>query len=369
MNRRKQELSVLNVLFCLMVIMIHILSYPVTGYEPGSLKYNFFILPWRMITFVVQGFIFLAGVKLFLTKKDEVSYGLYLKKRFKAILLPYVFCSVFYCIFYIFNYKYTITLDYYLTHLISGNLCAHFYFVPLLVQFDLLLPLWKRIVNKYSPLLVIPVFFIASTYFEIHMQSIVNIILKDSVNIFNDRLFTTYMSYWIIGCYAGKYYDEFCSILKKNFRFICMVFGIMFALCVSASIAVYNGIAAIPNYSTILYLYFICAIIFLFAVSLKLPENITDRIPLFKFIDSQSYDIYLWHMLVLLTADIFVRELGLVMQSLAFMFRVSFVYIFTVLFVMILKKLREKINPTPIPVIKFVKQKRFKVKYNKKAGR
>ena len=371
MKQRKAELSVMNVFFCLAVIMIHILSYPLTSFSPGTFKYTFFMLPWRLLSFVVQGFIFLSGVKVFLTGKDEVRYTDYLKSRFKAILGPYVFCVTVYCIFYIFFLGYIITADYFLEGLIFGTLSAHFYYIPLLVQFDILLPLWKKLVYKYSPLIVVPTFFLVGAYFESHMVAVVGLFTKDTVPVFNDRLFTTYISFWIIGCYVGKNYDRFCEMIKKNFGFIAALFGTMFAVCVVTSFAAYNGIVMIPGMNLINYFYSTVTIIFIFAVSLKLPDGITKKIPLFDFIDKQSYDIYLWHMLVLLGSDYLVRNLGLAMQSLAFIFRVLFVYGVTFIGVKLLRYLRTKVHAAHriTDTAYQPKQMRYKVKYEKKAGR
>lgn len=372
MKQRRQELSVMNVLFCLAVIMIHILAYPVSSFPVGSIKYTFFMIPWRMMSFVVQGFIFLSGVKLFLTNKDKLSYKDYLKSRCKAILGPYIFCTVVYCTFYILFYGYIITLDYYLSRLVFGNLAVHFYFIPLLLQFDILLPFWKKLVYKCSAIFVIPLFIMISAYFEKNMVAVVGIFTNDTIPIFNDRVFTTYMSFWVIGCFVGRYYDEFCDLLKKNFCFICVVFGAMFVTCAVSSGVAYNELDMIPDMNTIHYFYSLTAIIFLFALSLKLPEGITAKIPLFDFIDRQSYDIYLWHLLVLMVADYCVRHLGLAMQSLAFIFRVLFVYTFTAVGVKILQWLRSKLNPAPVPAPKVSPQQNkltFKVEYKKRAGR
>lgn len=371
MKDRKQELSVMNVLFCLAVIMIHILSYPIQIYEPGSLKFTVFLLPSRMISVVVQGFIFLAGVKLFLTKKDEMPYREYLSKRAKVILVPYLICNIAYSIFYIFNYNYTITLDYFLEELFYGKLAAHFYFIPLLVQFDLLLPLWKKIVNKCPARIVIPIFLVASAYFETNMPDIVQWLTNGKVEILNDRLFTTYMSFWIIGCYVGKSYDKFCIMTAKYFKLISAAFVAAFAGYAVSSTIAYNGIAKIPALNTIHYIYTVSTIIFLFAAARKLPKNTADRIPLFRFTDNQSYDIYLWHMLVLFVADNFVRDLGLAMQSRAFVFRVIVVYTFTYLVVKLIKSIQKILSEkTSIqPQAPENSGQKFRIEYKKRTGR
>ncbi len=368
-KRRRQELSVLNVLFCLMVIMIHILSYPVTTFIPGTMKYTVFMLPWRLGSFVVQGFIFLAGVKLFLTGKDEMKYVPYLKMRSRAILAPYIFCCIIYCIAYTGVYHFYVTLEYFLTGLVCGSLAVHFYFVPLLVQFDLLFPLWKKLIKRVTPIIVIPVAFVASAYFETNMINIVQSFTDAELPLFNDRILTTYLSFWIAGCYVGRYYDKFCRFLRRFFPLVCVVFAAMFAFCGYASYIAFNQIRPLPEINTIHYVYSFCAILFLMALALRLPENITGKIPLFRFVDSQSYNIYLWHLLVLVISDLLVRDLGLAMQSLAFIFRVLFVYPATFLGVKALQMLKDRFLPKKEQSV-FIPPKKmnFKVKYTKKTG-
>ena len=62
---RRHEISFLNVVFCMLVVFIHIISYAVASFSPGSINYNLAMFPWRLSSFVVQGFVLLSGIKLF----------------------------------------------------------------------------------------------------------------------------------------------------------------------------------------------------------------------------------------------------------------------------------------------------------------
>ena len=77
--KKKTELSFLNVFFCALVILIHVLSAPVTQLEKQSVQYALVFFPWRLSAFVVQGFIFLAGLKMALGFSKPVKYGKYIK--------------------------------------------------------------------------------------------------------------------------------------------------------------------------------------------------------------------------------------------------------------------------------------------------
>jgi len=71
---KKAELSFLNILFCALVILIHVLSEPITHLEKESLAYAVVFFPWRLSAFVVQGFVFLAGVKMALGFAKPIKY-------------------------------------------------------------------------------------------------------------------------------------------------------------------------------------------------------------------------------------------------------------------------------------------------------
>ncbi|MBQ8696424.1 MAG: acyltransferase family protein, partial [Clostridia bacterium] len=89
-NKRKNEISYLNILFCIIVIFIHACSEPMQQYQLNSLPYYLTLSLYRLSSFVVQGFIFLSGVKLFLNLKEPYDYvGAWLN-QFKRIVLPYV---------------------------------------------------------------------------------------------------------------------------------------------------------------------------------------------------------------------------------------------------------------------------------------
>lgn len=346
-SKRRPEISILNVLFCLLVIFIHIVSYPVSELAPGTLeyttlKYTAVMIPWRLVSFVVQGFVLLAGVKLFLTKKDEMPYGKYLLSRLKGIILPYVIAYAIYYVFYFAVYDYPLDAMFILKHFVHGSLVCHMYFIPIILQFDLLFPLWKRVVNKCSPIIVIPFALLISAIFESYFPTMLSIAFPNVNFIYNDRIFTTYLAYWLIGCYIGKYYDSFTELLKKNFKTVCTIFGIVLVLCTYFSYIAFNGIAYVPFMNPLHSLYVICTVIFLYAVALKIPEGAYAKIPLLSKIDRASYDIYLWHMMILFFANSIIGKLCITAQGLSFAIRAVVVYVITIALCLLWLALKKK---------------------------
>lgn len=340
-RERKIEISYLNILLCLFVIFIHIISFAVSGFEYSTFSYNLAMFPWRMVSFVVQGFILLSGVKLFLTKKDEQSYGKYLVSRIKGIILPYVISYVIYYIFYFIIYDYPLDIVFILKHLFLGSLVCHFYFIPLLFQFDLLFPLWKRIINKCSPIIVIPFVLLFSLIFEIYFPNMVSTAFPNVNFLYNDRLFTTYLAYWIIGCYIGKYYEKFEEIIKSNFKTICVCFSLSLILFFYYTYLAFNYITYIPFMNQVHSLYAISVIIFLYALFLRLPK----QMPAFLGkLDKASFDIYLYHMLFVFFANFVIEKFAVQSQFSGFTIRVICSYGFTIPLCIIWNNLKKRIK-------------------------
>ena len=224
--QRKNELSFLNIVFCILVIFIHVSSAPVTGLLKGSWQYGVFFVPWRLSAFVVQGFIFLSGLKMFL-KEDTAGYKKYYKSRFTKIVLPYICAVILFYAYFLWRNYFGFSLKDLSGYIIKGDLVAHFYFVIAIVQFYLLKPVWTFMVNRISPKIAI----IASVLIMFLCKYVF------SAFQYNDRLFTTYLAYWVMGCYAGKHYEKVLTHIKKYRKtyIYCFLkhFFLTFSLCMA----------------------------------------------------------------------------------------------------------------------------------------
>lgn len=70
---RRPELSRLNVLFCLLVVFIHVASHPVSTLDPLSWQYALVLIPQRLAFVSVPGFFLLSGLKLTLPRTSPPS--------------------------------------------------------------------------------------------------------------------------------------------------------------------------------------------------------------------------------------------------------------------------------------------------------
>ena len=71
-QKRREELTTLNLLFCLMVLWSHCSGHPITVLDHSSWQYGLMISLQRLTFVSVSGFFFLSGVKLTLNSASAL---------------------------------------------------------------------------------------------------------------------------------------------------------------------------------------------------------------------------------------------------------------------------------------------------------
>lgn len=339
-KKRLGELSFMNVILCIMTVFIHIISYPVSEMGNSGILYAFVIAIWRLSVIVVPGFIMLASCKLFMkiSKNDSFGYCKYYSGRLKRLILPYIFWFAVYYFLFMYVYGYKIDLPFVSKHFVLGSLVYHLYFIPLLVQFDILIPLWRKIIKYASPIIILPIALIFTIICESGMVNLVGIVSPGTQFIYNDRLFTSYLIYWIIGAYIGYNYDSFKELMIKNKLTVSLIFVFTMIINVIFSILAYSGKAYISNMNLIHMAYVISALAFLFMLSIKKGDIIYEKIKIVSLIDRLSYRIYLSHVLILMAVDYIVQTYSISAFP-ATIFRIVVVYPLTIFICMIIEKM------------------------------
>lgn len=295
-RRRKTEISIFNVILCMVVVLIHLMSKSVAAIQPfpESLLYKIFMVITRLTTFVVQGFVFLSAMKTFLNGRSE-KYGSFLRKRIKTIIIPYIIAVLMYYI-YFFHYLewFEPSWSTFLGYLFRGDIAAQFYFVIVIVQFYLLYPLWRFVLDRVSPMAAITISAAITAIFGWYAPFIINSVWGIDNTPWLDRVFSTYLVYWVCGMYAGKYYDSFRRFVKRSGRLaltVAAVFGIIDSVMVFMR---YAGRIGSIHLDMIHALFCISVII----GGIYISYILRHRMNLFlKVLDQSSYYIYLVHVL------------------------------------------------------------------------
>ena len=309
-SKKIEELSYFNAIACLLVVFIHVVSYGITNAAPDSLQAAALYFPWRLSAFVVPAFLFSSALKMSL--KFDVPctlsrYGKYIAGRFKAIYLPYaVWDVIYYVAFILIGYASFSPLNFVRT-LFWGSLSSPFYYIVIAMQFYLLQPLWSTMVRCFHWYTAIPISLLVSFTFS-KLNAI--LALWGAEFAYVDRLFPTYLVFWVLGIYVGRNYEHFRDVIAESGMGIAVA-----ALFVAA-------FAFVPylQYSRGIWLfdmtYFkfftdILSIMILLWICLKLRSAVAAVRKTLSFISSASFSVYLSHCLFLTLATHYMQINGI----------------------------------------------------------
>ncbi len=234
MQRKLSEISSFEVILCLSVVMIHILSESIASYAKGTILSFLSFSASTVLTFVVPAFMISAGIK-FAHKFENTSFNYlsFMRGRLAKIYLPYVVFTILHYLYFVFYRKY-FGFNFFelLRFLLHGSIVAPFYFIALIMQFYILSPVIMQFCRIIPSNLGI---FIAATI------NIVCLYFSDAMR-YGDRIFTVYLLYWIIGCYIGIDFRTSISRLSR-LKKIIVPLGIIFTIIyTSVSYAEFLGL-------------------------------------------------------------------------------------------------------------------------------
>lgn len=305
MTDRKTEISILNVAFCLAVIFIHITSEPVSALSKDSWQWLLVFVLQRQSFFVVAGFVFLAGMKLFLKDLRGVRPGRYYWGRFRGIIVPYIAAVVLYML--VFSGLGYLKFDLWqlLRYILNGKLAAHFYFVLLIAQFYALMPLWRWLVYRFDARILCTC--------ALLLTFLWNVCLPDLRLPFSQQhWFVAYLCYWLAGCCAGRHYEAFVRLLTRFKRWIAALAACAFVLhpWVFYMVVTAGRFTRLAPAVTILYTAALLLLCYRAALWLSRRMDF-GRYRVFRAADRAAYDIYLLHCLVIVLVDYCMNMHGL----------------------------------------------------------
>ena len=324
---RKTELPWLNLAFCAMVLWSHCSAHPITHLDHGTWQYAFVYLLQRLSYVSVYGFFFLSGIKLTLPRSRQPSLGRYYWGRVKSIFLPYVVAvGLYYLWFSQYLQYFPLSWKDFGGYLIRGDLSSHFYFVVALAQFVLLTPLFRWLARRWSPAILLP-FALGLTWLSaMHLSDLLEIFWPGLGFRYGDRVFTTYLFYYLAGCYVGPRYEDFLAALRSNRGLIWTLFVLFSGANLGLCWLNYTGRRSVPFLEQVHMLYLLSAILACFLASTYLPKTMPRWL---QKVDKASYLIYLYHCLAISYFDYQTALHGGGRVSALFVLRLLFVYTVT----------------------------------------
>lgn len=303
-KQRLDELSLCNLWFCTMVLLLHLCSDAVVSAPRGTLFYLIIYSLWKLCSVAVYGFLFLSGCKAFLGYRRPLRE--YYLRRIQTILPAYLFwSSVYYLVQVLLGGK-AFSLTAFLSGLLLGSHGAHLYYIVALLQFYLLMPLWRSMVDHVPAIISLPLLALLSALLPDLMSWFWQQCLP-GVPMYLDRFFLSYLFIWCAGCYAGANYAAFQAQLRQSHWLLWLGCIVLFPLYLYCGYQNYvhhewfSFLAPLQQYYNLL------AIGALFALAQPLANLMRFR--LLRALDLASYQIYLSHMLPLIAAPHILQRL------------------------------------------------------------
>lgn len=328
-TKHRDELRVMNVILSLFVVFIHVAAPTIADMDKLSPFFAAVFIPRRLVAIAVQGFIFLSGLKLFLNMPEKMDYKRFFLTRLKKIVVPYLVVTVIYLAYFIrYNYM-TFSVTSLLRDFAFGSIVSPFYFVPLICQFYLLTPLWRKIFRDVPPIIYLVLSLLIMQLFGQFLPQMLSPIVSGFW--FNDRVFTTFLFYWLLGCYIGSNYESVKSALKKHRPLIYTMYLITMLLEAVFNFLHFSGRQSFPFLEQLHYLYCISGIVALLTVTSALYENRRLKNRLMLEMNAASYYIFLFHALVIYNVNELMLTHGIYRLSHTFVLRVILVFAITII--------------------------------------
>lgn len=319
-SRRAEELSYLNAIACLMVIFIHVASYGIVNATPDSWQAAVIYFPWRLAACVVPTFLFSSAVKMAFQYEEHYtfrSYTGYMLGRVRNIYLPYaLWCLVYYAVYLLLGY-YAFSPVHFLKMHFAGTMSAPFYYIVIAMQFYLLKPLWLWVMKNLRWYTAIPISVLV-TFLSMYLNSFLGIWGVSFP--YTDRIFTTYLVFWIAGLYAGRHWDKLTESIAGAGKNVAVSVG---AVLLVTLIPYFQHAKGVWLVDTSYYKVFtdLLSIFILLWISLKLRTAAAPMKKFLSFVSAASFSVYLSHCLFLTVAEHFMALAGLTKLSVVLVIR------------------------------------------------
>ena len=291
---RRDEISLFNVVCCLVVILVHTLSGIGSVFADSSGVVLLCAVLKNISVFVFEAFMFLSGLRIFYNRYDDMFAILFYANRIIFIVIPY---AVFAVIFYLYH-QYTdfgqigdTSLQ---LSMLTGNFAPDMHFIVALIQIYLLVPLISRMFMYLNHKFCICISAVISLAFGILSQTF------PILNIF----FPKYIFFWLFGAFCAINYKKFKTFVRQKKWLITELFAIFLIAFNACSLFLPAGWTYALYITEILrMLYVLSAILFLFMAATAISDAVYFTNFILCRVDGSSYFVFLFHSLIIFLTD------------------------------------------------------------------
>lgn len=234
-RERLDELVYIRAIAALGILIIHATGGFVVYSDFGSKAMLGGIFLNQFFRFGSPIFMMISGLVIFYNyrSREEFNARRFFKKKIQFILIPYIIWSLIYFFYNMNFYNLAWTQDSMgelINKLLLGGAYSHLYFIFLIFQFYLLVPLFLRFLPKNMekrPFTVVGISFILQLIVLIYGYYFKNKLNIGFMATFNQIYWKTVVSwqyYFILGGTIGVHYQKISDFIEKHIRKLVGVF-------------------------------------------------------------------------------------------------------------------------------------------------
>jgi surface polysaccharide O-acyltransferase-like enzyme len=224
----------------LAVVIIHVTAGATITYTPGSISYFSYNIVNSFLQFAVPLFLFISSVVLSwkLSQEEKTPLLSFYRKRLRGVVFPYLLWSFLYIALKLVLYRDSSMLSWNFLgkELLNGTAFYHLYFLLIMIQLYLFLPILKSFLQKmnFSHVLILTVILQGGFYY-------LNKIWIYQLYPHPANLLGSYLSVFIIGSWLGLNYQRVKTILWSYKRYFWALHLVLAALFITINIRLRMG--------------------------------------------------------------------------------------------------------------------------------
>jgi len=273
----------------LAVVIIHVTAGATITYSPGSISYLSYNIVNSFLQFAVPLFLFISSVVLGwkVSQEEKTPLSLFYRKRMRGVVFPYLLWSFLYFALKLVLYRDNSMLSWSFlgNELLNGTAFYHLYFLLIMIQLYLFLPLLKSLLQKinFSQVLILTVVLQSGFYY-------LNKIWIYQLYPHPANLLGSYLSVFFIGSWLGLNYQRAKTALWSYKRYFWALHLVLAALFITINIRLRMGApVGLALYYGSYHLFVLASCVSIWLCSLQ-----KQRI-FWQYIGEHSFAIYLIH--------------------------------------------------------------------------
>lgn len=313
------------------VLAIHSTAIGYTS-DDTSVDFNVTVFWRQMLNFSVPMFITISG--FFLANKEtntKKTYLKFIKKQIPRVLMPYLLWSLLYLGIYFIRGE---TLSSLVYRLLTFNSSTPFYFIILIIEYYLLLPVLQKLATPKG-LIISALVSTLSCIFIFYFRYYTNV----SLPLFVVGSAPSWLIFFVLGIYLKN------NTIKLNNKTLIFLLISGFALSLVETYMLYHFFSDIDNSVTAVKVSSFIYSIFLILFAFKNAHRNFSKTKLLAYFGEISFGIYLSHMFFMTGVSLIINKLLPILKESTLIYQFSLIAL-TLSCSLIFALITRKINKT-----------------------